>query len=498
MADSSFSRPDDLPMGIRVDAPLHPTPNSPGRILHSPDVFVFHSPVHVTLHLDSRGADVDRWARGGAPAELLKSNSGRKVWRVAAGEPALFVKRFPREMLRDRARKEADLLAALERAGIPCPRLAAVARDKDGSYILTEEIPRSRTLSEALARDGATARPLLAALGVLTRKLHDAGFEHQDFHAGNVLVSDGSLFVIDVHRAQHRRSLSRERRLEGVAFMAMSFSELRPLTDLVRYLRAYGLTSREEWLAVWKRLRRRRDRYFRGRQQRCFKEGTGFGVDGKTIYRKDVDLPALLDRTRTGRREVIKAKGGESLNRVDATLFVKETRPSRARRIWENAHGLAVRGIDTPRLWAWGGSQVTGEWIDSRDLYGYVREVFHTLSKAARGEFLHRLARFVRRMHDRGVYHADLKAANVLVGDGRIVVVDLDRVRFSVDVPERDRMFNLAQLNAAVTPPLTRSDRLRFLHAYFGNCRSLWNERSRWVREIMRMTVARAHHWPAR
>lgn len=459
---------------------------------------MFHSAVHVTLHLDSRRADVDRWSRGEAPSELLKSNSGRKVWRVAAGEPALFVKRFPREMLRDRARKEAELLAALERAGIPCPRLVAVARDPDGSFLLTEEIPGSRTLSEALGDGGPSARRLLGALGALARQLHDAGFEHQDFHAGNILVRGGGLFVIDVHRAERRRSMSPERRHEGLAFMAMSFSELRPLTDLVRFLRAYGLSRREDWIDVWKRLRRRRERYYRGRQQRCFKEGSGFGVKGRTVYRKDVDLPRLLDRTGRARWVVVKEKPGETLHRVDTTLFVKETRPSRARRIWENAHGLAVRGIDTPRLWTWEGRRVTGEWVESRDLYGFVREVFHTLPRTARGEFLRRLARFVRRMHDRGVYHADLKAANVLVGDGRIVVVDLDRVRFSSDVPARDRMFNLAQLNAAVTPPLTRSDRLRFLHAYFGNCRTLWDERSRWVREIMRLTLARAHHWPAR
>jgi hypothetical protein len=74
--------------------------------------------VKVDLHLDARAADVAQWSRGEAPAELLKQNGARAVWRVAAGSPALYVKHFPRELFRDRARKEAGLLLDLEKAGI--------------------------------------------------------------------------------------------------------------------------------------------------------------------------------------------------------------------------------------------------------------------------------------------------------------------------------------------------------------------------------------------
>jgi tRNA A-37 threonylcarbamoyl transferase component Bud32 len=466
--------------------------------LHPGDLFVFHSGVRLNIHRASRAADVQRWSRGEVRGEVLKENAGRKVWRVPAGEPALFVKRFPAELFRDRARKEAAMLLALEKTGIPCPRLVAVARDNEGSYLLTEEIPGVRILSALLQKGDEPVRGLLESLGALARRLHDAGFEHQDFHTGNVLVREGKLFVIDVHRARIRRSLSRERRLEGVAFTGMSFSELVPRTDLIRFFQAYGLRTREEWLEVWKRLRRRREQYFRGRLERCLKEGTGFGVKGKVLFRKGIDVDDLMKRVKSGRRVVIKEKKGERLSRVEQDLFVKETRPPRARRIWKNSHGLALRGIDTPRLWAWGSSWVAGEWVESVDLYEYIRGGYGSLDRRAKDEFLFRLARMIQRLHDRGAFHSDLKAGNVLVGGGRILLVDLDRVRFSLDVPESRRMFNLAQLNAAVTPPLTRSDRLRFLHAYFGSCRSLWERRPVWVREIMKVTVARAHRWPPR
>ena len=444
----------------------------------------------ITLHLSSRAADVERWSRGEIAGEVVKENSGRTIWRVPAGAPALYVKRFPRELLRDRARKEAGMLQALEKAGIPCPRLVATARDREGSYILTEEIAPAAILQQELAQPGS--RPLLAALGLLARRLHDAGFEHLDFHAGNILVKGRELFVLDVHRARRGKALSRARRLDGVAFMAMSFSELLPLTDLLRFFRAYGLGKRE-CLSAWDRLRRLRDRYYRGRTERCFKEGTGFGVKGRLMFRKGADLEGVLRAVGARDSVLVKEKGSESLRRL-GPIFVK--RSKRARSIWRNGHGFEVRHIDTPRLHAWGGPWVAGEWIEAPDLYACVREKFPRMGRAARDGFLSRLARAVRRMHDRGVFHADLKAANVIVTEAKFHIVDLDRVRFSLDVAEKDRIFNLAQLNASVTPPLTRTDRLRALRYYFGRCRP--TSEPRWVREIMRVTIARAHHWPER
>lgn len=449
-----------------------------------------------SIHLDSRKRDVERWGKGGVDAQLVKSNNAREVWRVNVGSPALYVKRFPKELLRDRARKEADLLGALEKAHIPCPRLVAVASDPQGSYILTEEIPESQPLSDLLRNRDLDARGLLEDLGKLARSLHDAGFDHQDFHAGNVLVRHRELYVIDVHRARRGRSLSRERRLDSVAFTAMSFVETRPRTDVLRFFRAYGLTDPKEVADAWARLRSRHHEYYQGRQKRCFKDGTGFGVDGALHYRKGVDVFDLRKRLYAAPKKTVRRTKTEGLHRVDGGYFLKTTTPSRAKRIWEHAHGLAVRGIDTPRLHLWERSQVAGEWVESVDLFDYIRLTYGALPGLDRRDFLFRLARVVRRLHDRGVYHSDLKGGNILIGEGRILVIDLDRVRFSLDVPERDRLFNLAQLNASVTPPLTKTDRLRFLDLYIGNCASLRAKRRRWIAEIMKTTLARKHRWP--
>jgi tRNA A-37 threonylcarbamoyl transferase component Bud32 len=445
-----------------------------------------------TLHLPARADDVERWSRGEVRGEVVKENAARTVWRVPAGRPALYVKRFPPELFRDRARKEAAMLRALEEAGIPCPRLVAVGRDGSGSYVVTEEIPDAPVLKDLLEK-GGDARSLLVALGTLVRTMQDAGFEHGDLHVGNVLARGKTLYVMDVHRARKSSRLSASRRLDGLAFTAMSFLELRPLTDVARFLRAAGCEAGEK---VWTRLRTMLHRYYAGREKRCVEGGRGFGVRGRVYHRTEADVEKLLAWVRSDRRTPVKVEGTRGLYRSDDGLFLKQMKRGRAVRYWRSAHGLGVRNIGTPRLLAASDSWVVGDWVDAPDLYAFVRERFGAFGRRERDRFLARFAREVRRLHRTGVYHGDLKATNVLVADGAILFVDLDRVRFREEIAERDRIFNLAQLNAAVTPPLTRTDRLRFLRAYFGACASLRKRERLWIREIMKISVARKHRWP--
>jgi len=447
----------------------------------------------VTLKLAPRGPDVERWSRGQVEGQIVKHSAARTVWRVPVGTPALYVKRFPAELFRDRARKEAAMLGALQEAGIPCPRLVATARDAEGSYVITEEIPDAPILRDLLERG---VRGLIEPLGALVRKMQDAGFEHQDLHVGNILARDGTLYVMDVHRARRASKLSAARRREGLAFTAMSFLELRPLTDVARFLRAAGLSRHEEWEAVWDRLRAALHRYYAGREKRSVEGGRGFARTGKIFHRTDIDLPKVLSWIRSGPKTPVKVEGTRGLWRSPDGLFLKKMRRGRAVRYWRHAHGLAVRNLGTPRLWAAGDTWVAGDWIESPDLWAFVSTRFGALGRAGRDRFLERLARDIRRLHQTGVFHGDLKATNVLVGEGSCLFVDLDRVRFREELPREERIFNLAQLNASIAPPLTRTDRLRFLRGYFGRCASLRKEERRWIREIMRISVSRRHRWP--
>jgi len=450
------------------------------------------------VFLPERARDVERWFRGELPSEIVKQNRARTVWRAGAECPRLYVKRFPPSLFRDRAAGEARMLQALARAGIPCPRLVATSRDPSGCFVITEEVPDAPILKDLLARGGPGARGLVASLGRLVRRLQDAGFEHQDLHVGNILARGDTLYVMDVHRAARRARFTDSRRIAGLAFTAMSFLDLRPRTDVARFLRAAGFPRHRDWGRLWSRLRRDLRRYYDGRADRCVEGGRGFGVQGGVYHRAEADVAKIVAWVRSGEMEPVKVEGTRGLYRSADGLFLKRMRRGRAVRYWRAAHGLAVRGLGTPRLLACGGTWVAGEWVEAPDLHAFVRDRLGALGRKERGALLDRFARDLRRLHALGVFHADLKATNVLVRGAEFLFVDLDAVRFARDVAERERMLNLAQLNASLTPPLTRTDRLRFLRSYFGTCASLRRDERRWAREVMRVTVARRHRWPAR
>jgi tRNA A-37 threonylcarbamoyl transferase component Bud32 len=448
----------------------------------------------LTVFVPERAEAISQWFAGDRDAAIIKQNNARCVWRTEMGEGIAYIKRFPPQMFRDRARQEVEMLQALTEAGIGCPTVLAHGRDAEGTYVVTEELAETEILRDVLARGDRTRR-LLDALGRFARSLHEIGFEHLDFHVGNILVRDEELFIIDVHRAKLGSPLNEDQRRRNIAFLLLSFIGFVSTADMLRFLRACGITSHEEIREIRRRLRKRRHEHFTSRQRRCTKNSTGFEIQQGVYLRRGADLEEVSAYAARTDLEIVKASPKESLVKGDGR-FVKRTTKSRAKRIWNNTHGLAVRGIDAPALVACGANWVVGEWVDAPHLYTWILEHFGSMGRAERDAFLARFARTIRQMHLRGIIHRDLKAANVLVDGDRFVFTDLDRVDFRKDVSDRNRIFNLAQLNASLIPPLTKTDRLRFLHYYFAWEKRAWDRRRTWIAEIMRISIERAHYWP--
>jgi tRNA A-37 threonylcarbamoyl transferase component Bud32 len=147
---------------------------------------------------------------------------------------------------------------------------------------------------------------------------------------------------------------------------------------------------------------------------------------------------------------------------------------SRGVRAWRAARLLVERGIATPEPVALveldGRRHLLTRFVPAAiPLDRLLRERFAKgVELAAKRDLARTLGRWLRGVHAQGIYHGDCSAKNVLAVAGEgfgFVLLDLDAVTSTRRLSWRRRVKSLCQL---VDPPgnLTRTDRLRVIHAY--------------------------------
>lgn len=145
-------------------------------------------------------------------------------------------------------------------------------------------------------------------------------------------------------------------------------------------------------------------------------------------------------------------------------------RVSKAARAWRGAAALADGGFATPSLIAFlerrrGGFVVESFYIAERVRgAAEIRGLWPGLAEADLGPLVTALARTLRAVHDRGIFHRDLSDGNILVArDGRefrFIFLDTNRIRLRRRIGPTARARNLVRLGI---PPRLRA---AFLEGY--------------------------------
>ncbi|WP_163577094.1 3-deoxy-D-manno-octulosonic acid kinase [Halomonas faecis] len=107
---------------------------------------------------------------------------------------------------RTRAFREFRLTADLYAQGLPVPRPVAAGVTRYGltyeAALITVRIPGARTLADLLIADEADD-DLLQRVGATIRRFHDAGLDHVDLNARNLLVDqENKVWMIDLDRCR--------------------------------------------------------------------------------------------------------------------------------------------------------------------------------------------------------------------------------------------------------------------------------------------------------
>lgn len=183
-----------------------------------------------SLFLQAR--DHEQWVlrpyqRGGL---IAKVNKQRYVWLGAE---------------RTRAFREVRLTATLYEQGLPVPRPVACCVTRFGltyeAALLTVRIPGARALASLLSAEEAD-EALLMRVGAMIKRFHQAGLDHVDLNARNILVDEaGKPWLIDLDRCRLRPPGKWQAdNLQRLERSVVKFASARPHTHIVAgYLAGY-------------------------------------------------------------------------------------------------------------------------------------------------------------------------------------------------------------------------------------------------------------------
>ncbi|MFN0059641.1 MAG: lipopolysaccharide kinase InaA family protein [Planctomycetota bacterium] len=506
-------------------------------------------------------------------AKILKQNLLRTVIAVPATDrlPALIVKRYrSRDLweqckywfLPSRAAREWEALRHLAASGVTGPRALAMGECRAsgrlvGAGLIMEQItdgdPAPRWLElRSVPPDDAKAtslradrRAVLAALGREVARLHAAGVDHTDLHAGNLLVAAPApsgtgprIWILDLHATYIGVALPAARRLANLARLSHSLIGSTDLSERLAMVAAYlsepsvGNTLGEA-AHVLDLLESRAERIesirLASRSKRCWQNSSDFHHlrrgSLRIWHRREVPQAALISFseetpsfTKIFKQRADTVVGVTQLD-VGARVLdiVVKTRrltsllarlayrfyPGPLERAWGAARALEVRGIPTPRALAllvqrrWGlpvrAVLVTELVSNAKPLHTQLWEEYRaprTRSRRALYAQIRAIAEMVRRLHDTGIYHRDLNPMNLLVARESAAaawtaqLVDLDSIHLGRRLTQRRRQKNLVQLGLLPEGHITVRDKLRFLRDYDRGEGRYWNRT--WIAELAR------------
>jgi len=433
-------------------------------------------------------------------------------------------------------RREWDALLAAREAGLDVPEPVALARggpevlvtaEVAGSRRLDEYLfdryfeplpgdppyPGARppelvaVYRRRLLRPEGTLSPrdLAYRLADLVAQLAEADLYLPDLHPGNLLVAGEPgawrLYLVDLAEAVHpapdeavlQHLMQLEHFFEPIASPAERMRCLARVEELLgRRIDARAVQRATE--VYRRRFYGRRDHRVRHESKYFRRLAAGAWRGWATADWAEAAEALLTERPAglgdAGEAEVLKQSRTSSVWRMTLAggrpVVLKRhnragERPlqrSRAVAAFRKGHAMLTRGIATARPAAAAAlrsdagrreSVLLAEAVDGRTLPEWLRGRPPAL---ARRHLAWRLAQLVRRLHDAGFAHRDLKAPNIMVTpDGRPVLVDLDGLRGSGwHVSEGRRARDLMRLSVSLDEwgVARRTDRLRFLRAYLG------------------------------
>lgn len=447
---------------------------------------------------------------------LVKDRGYRQIWRFEHAGRAYYLKFYPREgsrlkrMVRGNpAMREMLRLQMLQKAKIPSPRASGVLigfrlDGQIGDAVIVEAIEPSvqldHYLSELQLRGEIPSehRQIAQRVQSLVQQLGAAKLGHSDLHLGNMLLSDGKVFLLDGYAVRPGGL-----KTDDILLLAHSVSRFATRTDVKRgWEMLMGEAPMPRKNAVRKRQWRkvlesctRENRYFGRIESRgwggVFTKHTKFPRRWSPFSQMDVSLedwqrewPILFGKIESDQLDVLKRSpsgdvlaGEVVLNGRPVEIVIKRARRrywyrylneigrgTRARRGWKNAWRLIAR--DLPTAWP--------VLLMEKRTLGYAKDamvIFERVEGTHLGEIdldainskdretmFRRLGRTLRRAELAGISQYDAKMSNWIIRHDEMtgpvpIIIDVDGIRrFLPQGWGIDRLLRSMREHAQYTP----------------------------------------------
>jgi tRNA A-37 threonylcarbamoyl transferase component Bud32 len=447
------------------------------------------------------GIRLEEWLRSGR-AVVVKQGPHRIVYRVELPNVTFYVKHnltpdrvtWVRQLVRSsKARREFDSALEVAARGIATAWPLAWGQERGflsngESLLVTRSLDHTRPLHEFVqqalpsmmaTRQARIQQRLAEALGRFMAQLHEAGIQHHDLHAGNLLVrlsadDTPELFLIDLNDVHFGAPLTWRQSFDNLIILNHWFVMQTARADRLRFLKSYlearplplglsrdGRDPLVRWWArkleetTWQSLQK----LWRRRDRRCLVDNRYYrrldagDVAGHAVTDLDDDLAAdlLTDPDAPFRRTdatVLKRSAtstvvefsalvnGRPTQLVYKRFAVKKTstplsslvRKPPALRSWQQGQGFRERGLPTARPLL----------VLHRRRHGMFHEGYLLTEKLEHAQHLHDVlddlrqlspgqrrrairahievvGQAVRELHQRQLSHRDLKANNILL-----------------------------------------------------------------------------------
>ena len=320
-----------------------------------------------------------------------------------------------------------------------------------------------------------------AHLGDYIAMLHSNGILHVDLHAHNIIQSpEGQVCLIDVQEVFFLPWMPRWLRIKNLGRFYFNLGCFNDWPDRrAEFLSGYNqkVFDPVNLDELKKAADRHQQRKYRSRTRRCCLNSTEFAVvkEGALNGFKRRDFSWGLEQLRQAQLNGTPLKGASVTGYRGVCIKTHSQKffhQDRCKASWKMSRALEVRGIEVPRALGYfvmkGRTHFLSELMrDSVHLNEFLTSLSDPREKR---QALIKLAQWLRKIHDVDVWQRDFKSNNILCREDNYYLIDLDGVRIR-RLTHRDRIINLAQLNASLSSSITIRDRLRFYRYYTAGAR---------------------------